>query len=229
MSFNPAQWTIANFRYVVMEFPNTRQAIVNSIALAFGTGTLGAGIAAVLAWIVYRSQSAGRGVLEQLTMVPQAFPHVIFAVGFLWTVLILPIRIYNTLWAIQIAFLILFLPLAFRSMSGVIVQLSPSLEEAGRVLGASWLRMFTTITVPILAAGVASTWALLFMISVREVSASIFLAGPESPVLGPAIYSFWDSGGMPKVSALAMVQAVIVLAALFGVRAIVSRSNRTLA
>ncbi len=228
ISFNPADWTLDNFRFVALEFDTTRKAILNSIILAVATGAFGAVAATVLAWIVYRSRSRGRGLLEQVTMIPQAFPHVIFAVGFLWTVLLLPIPIYNTLTAILLAFLILFLPLAFRSMSGVVVQLSPALEEASRVAGAGWFTMFRTVTVPLLGAGLLSTWALLFMVSVREVSASVFLAGPESQVLGPAILSFWDSGGMPRVSALAIIQAIIVLLALFVVRWTVGRSRITM-
>ncbi len=225
ISFDPRDWTLENFRFVAIDFPTTKQAITNSILLAIGTGAICTAAATVLAWIVHRSKSAGRGFLEQVTMVSQAFPHVIFAVGFLWAILLLPLPIYNTLFAILLAFVILFLPLAFRSMSGVVVQLSPSLEEAARVSGAGWTTMFRTITMPLLGAGILSTWALLFMISVREVSASIFLAGPQSQVLGPAILSFWDSGGMPRVSALAIVQAVIVLVALFTVRWVVGRSK----
>jgi iron(III) transport system permease protein len=63
-----------------------------------------------------------------------------------------------------------------------------------------------------------ANWVLLFMISVREVSASLFLSGPGTQVLGPAIFSFWDSGGLPRVSALAVVQAAIILIALIVVR-----------
>jgi iron(III) transport system permease protein len=225
ISFDPHDWTLENFRFVAVDFDTTRKAIANSVIVAAATGAIGALAATVLAWIVHRSRSAGRGLLEQATMVPQAFPHVIFAVGFLWTILLLPLPIYNTLTALLLAFVILFLPLAFRTMSGIVVQLSPALEEASRVSGAGWFTMFRTITVPLLGTGIVSTWALLFMISVREVSASVFLSGPDSQVLGPAILSFWDSGGMPRVSALAIIQAVIVLLALITVRWTLTRSR----
>jgi ABC-type Fe3+ transport system permease subunit len=78
--------------------------------------------------------------------------------------------------------------------------------------------MMRTVTLPLLRAGLLANWVLLFMISVREVSASLFLSGPGTQVLGPAIFSFWDSGGLPRVSALAVVQAVIILIALVVVR-----------
>jgi iron(III) transport system permease protein len=92
------------------------------------------------------------------------------------------------------------------------------LEEAARVSGADWWRVLRTVTVPLLRSGLLATWALLFMVSVREISASLFLSDAHNPVLGPAIFSFWDSGGLPRVSALAIVQALIILIALYAVR-----------
>jgi iron(III) transport system permease protein len=103
-------------------------------------------------------------------------------------------------------------------MTGVIVQIHPSLEEASRVAGAGWWRTIVRIVLPLLRPGILATWALLFMVSVREVSASIFLASSATPVLGPAILNFWESGGLPKVSALTLVQAFIIIACMMAVR-----------
>jgi iron(III) transport system permease protein len=216
----PSHWTLSNFHYVLIDFPTTQQAIGNSLLLGVGTGTIGVALATVIAWTVYRSNSTGRHLLEQVTMLPQAFPRLIFAFGFLWMVLSLPVSLYGTLWAVLLAYIIVFLPLAYRGMSGVIVQIDRSLEEAARVEGAGWSRMMRTVTVPLLKSGIVANWALLFMISVREVSASLFLSGPGTQVLGPAIFSFWDSGGLPKVSALVVVQAAIIMVCLIVVRRI---------
>ena len=218
LSFNPANWTLANYQYVVIDFPTTRQAIINSLILGVATGTIGAACATLIAIAVHRSKSGGRKLLEQVTMLPQAFPRLIFAFGFLWMVLTLPIPLYGTLFAVLLAYIVVFLPLAYRGMSGVVVQIDNALEEAARVSGADWWRVLRTVTVPLLRSGVLATWALLFMVSVREISASLFLSDAHNPVLGPAIFSFWDSGGLPRVSALAIVQAVIILIALYAVR-----------
>lgn len=218
LNFNPALWTLANYKYVVIDFPTTRQAIVNSLMLGVGTGTLGVACATLIAVAVHRSNSSGRKLLEQVTMLPQAFPRLIFAFGFLWMVLTLPFPLYGTLLAVLLAYVVVFMPLAYRGMSGVVVQIDKALEEAARVGGASWGRVMRTITVPLLRSGILATWALLFMVSVREISASLFLAGAHNQVLGPAIFNFWDSGGLPRVSALAIVQAIIILVALYAVR-----------
>ena len=144
LNFNPALWTLANYKYVVIDFPTTRQAIVNSLILGVGTGTVGVVCATLIAVAVHRSKSSGRKLLEQVTMLPQAFPRLIFAFGFLWMVLTLPIPLYGTLFAVLLAYVVVFLPLAYRGMSGVVVQIDQALEEAARVGGASWSRVMRT-------------------------------------------------------------------------------------
>jgi len=211
-------FTLANFRYVLWDYPTARLAIGNSLLLGLGTGLIGTLLTALLAWVIHRSRGRGRMLLEQVIMLPQSVPHLIFAFGFMWAVLVLPFKIYGTLWAVLLAYVVIFLPLGYRSMSGVVVQIDKALEEAGRVFGAGRLRILAGITLPLLSTGLTATFALLFMVSVREVSASIFLSSAANPVLGPAILSFWDSGGLPQVSALVIVQTVILLTTLLVVR-----------
>ena len=227
LSWLPASWTLKNFHYVLVDFPTTREAIGNSLLLGIGTGTLGVALATSIAWTVHRSQSAGRTALEQATMLPQAFPRLIFAFGFMWMVMSLPIHLYGTIYSVLLAYILVFLPLASRGMSGVVVQIDRSLEEAARIGGAGWGRMMRTVTLPLLRSGLLANWVLLFMISVREVSASLFLSGPGTQVLGPAIFSFWDSGGLPRVSALAVAQAGIILIALVVVRRLGGKKTGT--
>ena len=223
INFNFSAWTLRNYIYVMIDFPTTRQAIVNSLILGVGTGTVGVIFATFIAIATHRSRTNGRQLLQQVTMLPQAFPRLIFAFGFLWMILTLPVQLYGTLIAVLLAYVIVFLPLAYRGMSGVVVQIDKALEEAARVSGARPARVAYTVTLPLLRPGLLATWALLFMVSVREISASLFLSGPNTQVLGPAIFSFWDSGGLPRVSALAVVQAIIILIALMVVRYVANR------
>jgi iron(III) transport system permease protein len=112
-------------------------------------------------------------------------------------------------------------------MAGVIRQIDPALEEAGRVSGGGWTRVMRTITFPLVRSGLAAAWALLFMVSIREASTSVLLTGPNSPVLGPAILNFWNSGGLPQVSALVIVQATIILVVLGAMRVFIGRRLAT--
>lgn len=227
ISWSPGNWTLANYHYVVLDFPTTRYAILNSLIVGVASATIGVIFATIVSWIVFRSQSAGRPLLEAVMTLPQAIPHFAFGVGLAWMVLLLPIDIYGTLYAVLLGHLIIFLPLGYRSMAGVIRQIDPALEEAGRVSGSSWSRVMRTITFPLVRSGLAAAWALLFMVSIREASTSVLLTGPNSPVLGPAILSFWNSGGLPQVSALVIVQATIILLVLGAMRIFVGRRLAT--
>jgi iron(III) transport system permease protein len=229
LSLSPASWTLQNFNYVIVDFPTTRTAIENSLLLGVGTGTIGMVLAAILALVVHRSGGRGVGLLEQLIMLPQSFPRLIFGFGFLWMVLTLPGHLYGTLIPVLLGYTVAFMPLAYRSMAGVVVQLDGSLAEAARLYGAGRIRAAWTITVPLLRGGLLVTWTLLFMVSIGEVSASIFLAGSNTPVLGPAILNFWESGGLPHVSALVVTQSLIVLLAMVLVRKVGGRNEGEIA
>lgn len=220
---SPADWTFANYIYVVLEFSTTRQAIMNSVSLGALTATIGVSLCTAMAVAVQRSPGWQARLLEQMVMLPQAFPRLIFAFGFLWMVLLVPIGLYGTLASVLLAYLLVFMPLGYRGMSGVVVQIDRSLEEAARVAGASRLRASLSVTVPLLRPGIAATWGLLFMVAIAEVNASMFLATGGTQLLGPAILSFWESGGLPYVSSLVIVQSLLVLALMFGV----SRASRS--
>jgi len=214
LSWLPSDWTLANFKYVMFDLQTTRMAISNSLVLGVLTATVGVLIASTAAWIVHRTRARGRMVLEQVVMIPQTIPKLIFVVGLLWMLLTVPLHIYGTLAAVLLAYVIVFLPLGYRSMAGVVSQVDRSLEEAARVSGAGWMRASVTVNLPLLRPGLIAAWLLLFMISVREVTSSLFLSTAGTPILGPAIFNFWESGGLPRVSALVLVQAVVVCIAL---------------
>jgi iron(III) transport system permease protein len=80
--------------------------------------------------------------------------------------------------------------------------------------GASWAYQLRTVTMPLLRPGIIAAWLLVFMASVREVGASIFLMGPNSKVIGPSIISSWMSSGTELTAAMALIQTVTVMIAL---------------
>lgn len=218
IQFDPARLTLSHYYYILFEYAPTRQALWNSVLLGALTGTVGVILAGLISWAVMRTKVFGRRLLEYIAMFPQAIPGLVFAAGLLWAWMILPGGLAGTIWLLLLAYVTIFLPLGVRGLSGVIIQIDNSLEEASRVLGGGWLRTTWKITLPLLRPGIAASWMLLFISAIREVSSSMLLSSPKSRVLGPTIYSFWESGGMAQVSALAVVQTVIILVALILMR-----------
>ena len=97
-------------------------------------------------------------------------------------------------------------------MAGVIMQVDRSLEECARVCGASWAHQMRTISLPLLRPGLAAAWLLILIASIRELGASIFLMGPQSKVVSPAIINAWLTSSSELSAAMAMLLTGTVFA-----------------
>jgi iron(III) transport system permease protein len=205
-------FTLRNYHYVLFDYPPIRQAIGHSLLLGLVTAVCGVALASAVALLVERKRRRGRSGagLEMVVMSPQAIPHLIFGFALLIFALVLPLGIYGTLVPLLFAYVVIFLPLAYRGMAGVVSQVDRTLPEAARIAGASEGRATRTITLPILKPSLIASGSLLFILCLSEVSASIMLSNTQSRVLGPMMYNFYDSGGLTLVSALAIVQICIV-------------------
>ena len=206
-------WTLSNYQ-TAFEMAPVRSALLNSLVLGVGTATIGVLLMAVLALIIYRTRLPGRQLIEHVVMFPQSMPRMVFGLGLLMAWVVMPIPVYGTLWLLLIAYLTVFLPLGVRTIAGVVLQIDRSLEESARVCGASWLYQLRTVTLPLLRPGLLAAGMLLFIASVREVGASVLLVGPRAKVLGPAIISSWESAGTQLTAAMALMQVLVVFAAL---------------
>ena len=206
-------FSLDNYR-TALSLNAVRSALSNSLFLGLLTATIGVVLTGLLAWIIQRSRLPGRGVLEYIVMFPQAVPRLVFAFGMMWAWLAFPIPIYGTFWILLIAYLTVFLPLGVRTISGVIMQLDKSLEECGQVCGASWGFRVRTIVAPLLWPGILAAWLLIFVASVRELGASILLMGPDSKVMTPAIAEAFFSTSSELTAAMALIQTVVVAAAM---------------
>ena len=206
------QFTVANYE-TALAMGSLAPAFGNSLLLGIVVATLGVPTIGVLAWIIYRSRLPGRGAMEFLIMVPQAVPRLVFGLGLLWAWINIPIPIYGTLWLLGIAYFTVFMPLGLRTIAGVVLQVDKSLEECARVCGAAWTYQMRTITLPLLRPGLVAAWLLIFIASVRELGVSVFLMGPNSNVVAPAIVNSWLSSSSELSAAMALMQTVMVFIA----------------
>ncbi|NRP72186.1 Molybdenum transport system permease protein ModB [Ensifer psoraleae] len=207
-----AQFTAQNY-ITAFSLASVRDAIVNSLILGFGTATVGVFVMVLLVWIIYRSRMPGAGVIEYVVMFPQAVPRMVFGLAILWAWLNMPVSLYGTLWLLGIGYFTVLLPLGVRTLAGVVLQVDKSLEECARVCGASWTHQLRTITLPLLKPGILAAWLLLFIASVRELGVSIYLMGPNSKVIAPAIVSSWSSAGTELTAAMAVIQTLTIFIA----------------
>jgi putrescine transport system permease protein len=105
-------------------------------------------------------------------------------------------------------------------------ELNPSLEEAALDLGATPLRVFFSITLPLISQALVAGWLLSFTLSIDDLVLSAFLSGPGSTTLPLVVFSRVRLGLNPEMNALATIFIALVTAGVIAANYFMQRSER---
>lgn len=169
----------------------TLRSIRNSL-LYSGLAVAGALVlGGAVAFLVVRAPTRLRGVLDAVAMLPLAVPGLVMAFGYLalssrlshaawareqpWVQHLLDVQTNPTFFLVT-AYAVRRLPYVVRSAVAGLQQVPAALEEAGRNLGASPVKVARRITLPLIAANLVAGGLLTFAFSMLEVSDSLILA-----------------------------------------------------
>lgn len=181
------------------------------------------GIALPGAWAVARLGFRGRRAVRALVTVPFVLPTVVVAAAFegLFDRFGLAdgdgLRLRHTAWAILIAHVFFNYAVVVRIVGAHWSGLDARMEDQARVLGASRLRVFSSVTLPRLAPSVAAASAIVFLFSFTSFGVVLVLGGPGRATVETEIYRYaLVRLDLAAAAALAAVQlaAVVALVAL---------------
>jgi iron(III) transport system permease protein len=214
--------TLRNFRELA-EFPNVVRGIVNTFVLAVFGGAAAVGVYTLLNLAAHRWQSRWVTLMDYLVLLPRAMPGIVAGLAIFWLFLFVPLLqpLRQTLFAMWVAYTLVWMAYGMRLVSASLLQIGPELEEAGRVAGATAGRVSRDLTLPLIRVGLIGSWLLLFVTFVREYSTGVYLLSPGTEVIGSLLVSLWATGGVDIVAALstlniALVCGGLLLIALFG-------------
>lgn len=206
----------------VLTTPEVIQSIRNTILVGVGSATLGVILSLLVSYVVTRTRWAGRRALDLMAWTPWAVPGMVLGLGFLWAYVYLPI--YGTLWVLVLVFVARGLPNGTRFFTGPMLQIGAELEESARIHGASWLKTFLRIWVPLLRPAILGSWILLMVIAMRVVDSIVFLTGPGLRMLSTDIFSWSLSGNREGAFVLAIVQTGLILLTYLMARLLLGRT-----
>jgi iron(III) transport system permease protein len=186
------------------------QALRNSLLL----GTVGATIVMLLAAVlgVFASGRDPRplGRLSDFsTKLPAAISHILIGVAFIAAFAGPPFSLAHSLTILLLAYIVITLPQASFSASAAYSQVGRDLEEASLASGASPLRTFARVTLPLMTPGLAAGWALVFVLMAGDLTASAMLAGPGNPVVGQFMLDQINFGTYGSLSTIAVALIVV--------------------
>ena len=191
-------------------------------------------LALPLAYIFARLKFYGRKTFLALIMIPFVLPTVVVAAAFdaligangLLNTIFMQIlktttpclQLTHTVLAILLSHIFYNTSVAVRIISGFWSHLSPDLEEAARMLGASPLMAFIRITLPLLWPAVVSAALLVFLFCFSSFGVILILGGPRFATLEVEIYrQALHLFNLPMAATLSFVQIFFTLIQYFGI------------
>jgi putative spermidine/putrescine transport system permease protein len=182
------------------------------IAAATSVVCLMAGVPASYALVRFRFP--GRSLMEELLGLPVVFPTVVLGVALL--MLVSQSGLDLGMAQIVIAHSIIGLPFMMRNCMASMRGIDPVLQEAAQTLGASSLRAFVEIVLPLARQGIVSGALMVFIISFNEFTLSYFLYTIDVFPLSIWLFQQSNTSFSPAifaVSTLTILMSVVVILA----------------
>lgn len=123
-----------------------------------------------------------------------------------------PLRLLNTQAAVLIGMVYSYLPFMVLPLFATLQKLDRSLLEAAADLGATPLRAFLTVTLPLSLPGVLAGSALVFIPAIGEFVIPDLLGGPDTAMIGKVLWTeFFSNRDWPLASAVAIVLLLVLV------------------
>ena len=205
--------------------PDLKSALETSAIIAV-LSSIGAVVLAVLASIaLVRRTFRGKGPVSALLLSPLVIPYVVFGISLL--LLFHTLGVPRSILTVVIGHIVISLPYAILVLMPRLQQIDVSLEEAAYDLGASRLRTFRSITLPLILPAIVSAFLIAFTTSFDEYAVASVVVGTRTTVPIYRYSALRFPSQLPQVIAVAVVvitvSLVIVVAAEVGRRAVERR------
>jgi iron(III) transport system permease protein len=208
--------TLDHYR-ALLEHPDVVRGMVNTLGIGLIGGAAAVAFYTAIALAIHRRPSGWTQAVDYLVMVPRAMPGLVAGLALLWVFLffkpLTPLR--ETLFSVWLAYTLVWLAYGMQLVSGTLLEVDPQLEDVARTVGATQARVKFDITLPLIRNGMLASWLVIFLIFVREYSTGVYLLGPGTEVIGSLLVSLWGTGAIDLVSALSVVNMVMIGVGLF--------------
>lgn len=198
------------------------------LATVSATAATVLGTLAALA-LVRGGRFTGRLPFSAMIYAPLVMPEVIIGLSLL--LLFVAVNLDRGFWTTALAHTTLTMCFVTVIVQARLLDFDTTLEEAAMDLGASPLRTFLSVTLPLLSPAIVAGWLLAFTLSLDDLVIASFTTGPGATTLPIRIYSDVRLGVKPEINAIctlmiAFVAIVVVAASLLSKHYAMSRERR---
>ena len=199
------------------------EAIANTLKIGFVVGILSTLIGLLFAYVeVYvRMNKVVGGLFKVVSMLPVVSPPFVLSLSMIMLfsnsglITKYLLGIYDNdvygYWGIVVVQTLTFFPVCYMMLKGLLKNIDPSLEEAARDMGASRMKVFTSVTLPLLLPGLGNAFLVTFIESIADFANPMIIGG-NYDTLATTIYLKITSGyEREQATAMAVVLLAITL------------------
>ncbi|MDH5505996.1 MAG: iron ABC transporter permease [Anaerolineae bacterium] len=148
-------------------------------------------------------------LFERVTYIAFALPGIVIALALVFFAANYALPLYQTLPLLVFAYGILFIPEAVGAARTSLLQVHPSMEEAGRSLGQKPLQVFRKVTLPMVRPGLLAGGGLVFLTTMKELPATLILAPYGFQTLATEVWSAVSEAFFAKAAAPALLLVLV--------------------
>ena len=193
----------------VIAFSKMGNAIRNTIVIPLISLTFVLIFAVFIAYLVVRKRSKITAAIDTVSMIPYIVPGIVVGIALANTFSRPPMVLTGSMTIMVIALIIRRLPYTIRSSVATLQQIPISIEEASLSLGASNVKTFWKITIPMMSAGIISGAILSWITMISELASAILLYTGKTRTLTVEVYTQVLRGNYGVAAALAAILAVL--------------------
>ncbi len=150
----------------------------------------------------------GRLPFAAMIYAPLVMPEVVTGLSLL--LLFVAIAADRGFWTVAVAHTTMAMCFVTVIVQSRLVDFDMSLEEAAMDLGATPLRTFFAVTLPLILPAIAAAWMLAFALSLDDLVIASFTTGPGATTLPIRIYSEVRLGVKPEMNAVCSIMVAVV-------------------
>ena len=191
------------------------KAFQDSFWLSFIAAPVTALLSMIISYLVVKRKFKAKGFIELVSMLAMAVPGTVLGIGY--------IRgfaggmfhtgflqgIYGTGLILVIVFVVRSLPTGTRSGISALRQIDKSIEESAYDMGAGSMKVFTSVTLPLIKDSFLSGLVTAFVRSITAISAIILLVTPSYLLITVQINEFAEKGSYGIACAFATILIAI--------------------
>lgn len=217
LRFPPEGWSLRWFSEAVSYAP-FMTSLVSSLQLAIIATVIALALGVPVTLAIHRGRLPGRSLVEGLFLSPLIVPELVVGLA-LYQQLMIGFGLDN-FQTLLFGHTVLMFPYAVRVTGASLALIDPAVEEAARGLGASPLRTFFTVTLPLLRPGLFSASLLSFVASFNNVPLSLLLQSRDFRTLPVVMLDYVQQNYTPIIAAM----SVLILAGTMVIAVITERT-----